>query len=161
MKRLLSLRVNGDFVQVAVQPDATLLHVLRQDLGLTGAKEGCGSGDCGACTVLLDGEPVNACLVLAPELEGRWVETIESLVDHPLQRSFIAHGAIQCGFCSPGAILSAKALVNKNPSPTREEAARAMAGNLCRCTGYVKIVDAVETAAAAMRTAAAATGTGR
>ncbi|MGW8267749.1 MAG: molybdopterin cofactor-binding domain-containing protein [Longimicrobiales bacterium] len=143
MKRLLGFRVNGDFVQVAVQPDATLLHVLRQDLGLTGAKEGCGSGDCGACTVLLDGEPVNACLVLAPEVERRRVETIEGLVDHPLQRSFIARGAIQCGFCTPGAILSAKALADKNPSPTREEAARAMAGNLCRCTGYQKILDAV------------------
>ena len=143
MKRLLSFRVNGDAVQVAVLPDATLLHVLRQDLGLTGAKEGCGSGDCGACTVLLDGDPVNACLVLAPELEGRSVETIEGLVDHPLQRSFIAHGAIQCGFCTPGAVLSAKALIERNPKPTREEAARAMSGNLCRCTGYQKILDAV------------------
>jgi 4-hydroxybenzoyl-CoA reductase subunit alpha len=143
MKRLLRLEVNGDAAEVAVSPEATLLEVLRIDLGLTGAKEGCGSGDCGACTVLLDGEPVNACLVLALEAEGRSVETIESLVDHPIQKAFIAHGAIQCGFCTPGAVLSAKALIDRNPRPTREEAARAMSGNLCRCTGYQKILDAV------------------
>jgi len=143
MKRLLSFRVNGDATEVAVRPDATLLEVLRNELGLTGAKEGCGSGDCGTCTILLDGEPVNACLVLALEAEGRSVGTIEGLVDHPIQKSFIAHGAIQCGFCTPGAVLSAKALVERNPRPTREEAARAMSGNLCRCTGYQKILDAV------------------
>jgi 4-hydroxybenzoyl-CoA reductase alpha subunit len=143
MKRLLSFRVNGDPVQVAVLPESTLLDVLRSDLGLTGTKEGCGTGDCGACTVLLDGEPVNACLMLALEVEGRGVETIEGLVDHPVQRSFIAHGAIQCGFCSPGAIMSAKALMDRNPHPSRKEAAQAMSGNLCRCTGYQKILDAV------------------
>ncbi|MGD2122902.1 MAG: molybdopterin-dependent oxidoreductase [Gemmatimonadota bacterium] len=143
MKRLLSLRVNGDPVEVAVRPDATLLQVLRKDLGLTGTKEGCGSGDCGTCTVLLDGEPVNSCLLLALEAEGRDVETIEGLVDHPIQKAFIAHGALQCGFCTPGAIMSAKALIERNPRPTREEAAQAMAGNLCRCTGYKKILDAV------------------
>ena len=143
MKSLLSFRMNGDPVQIAVRPDATLLEVVRSDLGLTGTKEGCGTGDCGACTVLLDGETVNACLILAMEVEGRSVETIEGLVDHPLQRSFIAHGAIQCGFCSPGAIMSAKALIDRNPNPTRDQAAQAMAGNLCRCTGYQKILDAV------------------
>jgi 4-hydroxybenzoyl-CoA reductase subunit alpha len=143
MKRLLSMEVNGDAAEVAVRPEATLLEVLRNELGLTGAKEGCGSGDCGACTVLLDGEPVNSCLVLALEVEGRSVETVESLVDHPIQKAFIAHGAIQCGFCTPGAVLSAKALIDRNPRPTREEAARAMSGNLCRCTGYQKILDAV------------------
>ena len=143
MKRLLSMEVNGDAAEVAVRPEATLLEVLRNELGLTGAKEGCGSGDCGACTVLLDGEPVTSCLVLALEVEGRSVETVESLVDHPIQKAFIAHGAIQCGFCTPGAVLSAKALIDRNPRPTRQEAARAMSGNLCRCTGYQKILDAV------------------
>jgi carbon-monoxide dehydrogenase small subunit len=143
MKRLVTFRVNGDLAQVAAPPEATLLQVLRNDLGLTGTKEGCGTGDCGACTVLLDGQPVNACLVLALEAEGRSVETIENLVDHPIQRAFIAHGAIQCGFCTPGAIMSANALINRNAHPTREEAARALSGNLCRCTGYQKILDAV------------------
>ena len=143
MKRLVSFRVNGHPVEVAVNPRATLLDVLRTDLGLTGTKEGCGSGDCGACTVLLDGDPVNACLVLAPEVDGKVVETIEGLVDHPIQRAFIAHGAIQCGFCTPGAVMSAKALIDRNPCPTRDDAAKAMSGNLCRCTGYQKILDAV------------------
>ncbi len=143
MKRLLSFRVNGDPTQVAIAAHTTLLDVLRNELGLTGTKEGCGSGDCGACTVLLDGETVNACLVLAAEVESRAVETIEGLVDHPLQRAFMAHGAIQCGFCTPGAVMSAKALIDRNPRPTRDEAARAMSGNLCRCTGYQKILDAV------------------
>jgi 4-hydroxybenzoyl-CoA reductase alpha subunit len=143
VKILLGFHVNGDRVEVATRPDETLLDVLRNQLGLTGAKEGCGSGDCGACTVLLDGDPVNSCLVLAPEVEGRSVETIEGLRDHPVQKAFVAHGAIQCGFCTPGAVLSAKALIRRNPRPTREEAARAMSGNLCRCTGYQKILDAV------------------
>ena len=143
MKRLLAFEVNGDGVQVAVDPAATLLDVLRNDLGLTGTKEGCGSGDCGTCTILLDGEPVNACLLLALEAEGRSIETIEGLVDHPIQKAFIAHGAIQCGFCTSGAVMSAKALINRNPHPSREEAALAMSGNLCRCTGYQKILEAV------------------
>jgi len=147
MKRLLSLSVNGDQFELAVPPQATLLDVLRRDLGLTGTKAGCGSGDCGTCTVLLDGKPVCSCLVLAAEAEGRRVETVEGLakgeVLHPLQRSFIERGAIQCGFCTPGALMSAKALLDANPHPTREEAADALAGNLCRCTGYHKILDAV------------------
>ena len=123
MKRIVSFHVNGDPIEVAVRPEATLLEVLRSDLGLTGTKEGCGSGDCGACTILLDGEPVNACLVLAPEAEGSCVETIEGLVDHPIQRSFMDRGAIQCGFCTPGAIMSAKAFIDRTPHPTWEEAA--------------------------------------
>ncbi len=143
MKQLLTFRVNGDPVELAVKPDSTLLTVLRDELRLTGTKEGCGAGDCGTCTVLLDGEPINACLLLALEVEGRKVETIEGLVDHPIQKAFMAHGAIQCGFCTPGAVMSAKALIDRNPNPTREEAAEAMAGNLCRCTGYQKILDAV------------------
>lgn len=147
MKQIVSFHVNGDPVEVAVRPEATLLDVLRRDLGLTGTKEGCGTGDCGACTVLLDQAPVNACLVLALEAEGCRVETIEGLSkgEHlqPLQRSFVERGAIQCGFCTPGAIMSATALLAGNPKPTREEAARALGGNLCRCTGYRKILDAV------------------
>jgi 4-hydroxybenzoyl-CoA reductase subunit alpha len=147
MKGIVAFEVNGDPVEVAVDPSRTLAEVLRVDLGLPGTKIACGSGDCGACTVLLDGEPVNSCLVLAPEVEGRKVLTIEGLAGggglHPLQRAFMERGAVQCGFCSPGAILSAKALVDRNPRPTREEAARALSGNLCRCTGYRKILDAV------------------
>lgn len=147
MKTLVSFFVNGDPVEVAVRPEASLTELLRRELGLTGTKEGCGSGDCGACTVLLDGEPVSSCLVLAPEVEGRSVVTIEGLSQgdglHPLQRAFIERGAIQCGFCSPGMILAAKALVDRNPAPTPEEAARALSGNLCRCTGYKKILEAV------------------
>ncbi len=147
MKRVVAFEVNGDRVEVAVSAAQTLAEVLREGLGLTGTKIGCGSGDCGACTVLLDGEPVNSCLVLAPEVEGRRVETIEGLETgeglHPVQQAFLERGAVQCGFCTPGAILSAKALLAKNPRPTREEAARALSGNLCRCTGYRKILDAV------------------
>ncbi|MHC5011135.1 MAG: molybdopterin cofactor-binding domain-containing protein [Planctomycetota bacterium] len=147
MKRLLAFTVNGDPFEVAVRPEATLLEVLREDLGFTGTKSGCGAGDCGACTVLLDGQPVHACLVLAPEAEGLAVETIEGLAGgatlHPLQRSFIDRGAIQCGFCTSGALMSAKALIDRTPAPTREQAIEALAGNLCRCTGYRKILDAV------------------
>lgn len=151
MKKLIQLKINGETAEVVVEPKTTLLHVLREDLGLTGTKEGCGIGDCGACTVLLDGKPVASCLTLAVEVRDREVLTIEGLSKdgelHPLQRAFIDHFAVQCGFCTPGMILSAKALLDKNPHPVEEEVRQALSGNLCRCTGYVKIVEAVLAAA--------------
>ncbi len=147
MKQLIELRVNGEIYEIAVQPWRTLLEVLREDIGLTGAKRGCDEGDCGACTVILDGKPVASCLVLAIEAQGKDILTIEGLAEngqlHPLQSVFVEHGAIQCGFCSPGMILSAKALLDKNPKPTEEEVRRGISGNLCRCTGYAKIVEAI------------------
>jgi carbon-monoxide dehydrogenase small subunit len=140
--------LNGEAVEVEVPPNWTLLRLLRDKFGLTGTKEGCGIGECGACTVLLDGMPVNACLVLAPKVEGRKVETIEGLGSreslHPLQKSFIDHGAIQCGFCTPGILMSSKALLEENASPTREEIKEAISGHLCRCTGYHQIIEAIE-----------------
>ncbi len=147
--------LNGEEVSVTVPPWFTLLRLLREKLGLTGSKPGCERGECGACTVLLDGEPVPSCLVLVPQVEGRKVETIEGLAGgdqlHPLQQSFIDESAVQCGYCIPGMIISAKALLDKNDSPTREEIKRAISGNLCRCTGYVKIIKAVEVAAKRIR----------
>ncbi|MFH0801827.1 MAG: (2Fe-2S)-binding protein [bacterium] len=146
----LEFTVNGKKSVLTVPARMTLLHLLRERLGLTGTKEGCGVGDCGACTVLLDGEAVNACLVLAGSLQGKKVVTIEALSENgpdPLQKAFLEEGAVQCGFCTPGMILSAKALLDKNPSPSREEIRRALAGNLCRCTGYQKIIAAVARAA--------------
>ncbi len=149
--RLLRLRVNGSRVVVAAPPNATLLSVLRDTLNLTGTKCGCGEGDCGACTVLLDGRPVNSCLLLAAEAEGKEITTIEGLSAegelHPVQRAFVETGAIQCGFCSPGMILAAKALLDRNPDPSEEEIRGALSGNLCRCTGYVRILEAVRRAA--------------
>jgi carbon-monoxide dehydrogenase small subunit len=151
LKKLIKLQINGEVTEVVVEPQTTLLHVLREDLGLTGTKEGCGVGDCGACTVLLDGKPVASCLTLAVEVQNREVLTIEGLSKdgelHPLQRAFIDHFAVQCGFCTPGMILSAKALLDRNPHPIEEEVRHAVSGNLCRCTGYVKIVEAVLAAA--------------
>lgn len=151
MKKLIQLKINGEVTDVVVEPNTTLLHVLREDLGLTGTKEGCGTGDCGACTVLLDGKPVASCLTLAVEVQNREVLTIEGLNKdgelHPLQNAFIDHFAVQCGFCTPGMILSAKALLDRNPHPIEEEVRDALSGNLCRCTGYVKIVEAVLAAA--------------
>ena len=151
MKKTICLVVNGDQYEVAVEPRQTLLEVLRDSLGLTGTKRGCGTGDCGACTVLLDGLPVNSCLVLAVDAKGKDVLTIEGLADgnklHPIQEAFIEHGGLQCGYCTPGMILSAKALLDENPRPTDEEVKSAIAGNLCRCTGYVKIVESVLAAA--------------
>ena len=151
MKRIITLTVNGEPVEGAVEPKRTLLSFLREDLGLTGAKHGCGLGDCGACTVILDGKPVNSCLVLAVQAHGREVLTIEGLAEngklHPIQEAFIETGAIQCGFCSPGMILSAKALLDENPKPTELEIRTAISGNLCRCTGYQKIVEAIQVAA--------------
>jgi carbon-monoxide dehydrogenase small subunit len=143
----LEFTLNGEAVAANVGPDRTLLWLLREHFGLTGAKEGCGVGECGACTVLLDGEAVNACLVLAGKVHGRSVTTIEGLGGpealHPLQQAFIDRHAVQCGFCTPGMLLSAKALLDRNPRPTRQEIRTALSGNLCRCTGYVQIVDAV------------------
>jgi carbon-monoxide dehydrogenase small subunit len=142
--------VNGDEYHLLVDTHRTLLEVIRDEIGLTGTKNGCGQGECGACTVLLDGEPVNSCLVLAHEAEGQDVLTIEGLGSgdklHPVQRAFVETGAIQCGYCTPGMVLTAKALLDHNPSPTRAEILEGLKGNLCRCTGYVKIVDAVEAA---------------
>lgn len=144
----LKMVVNGKSVEVKVDPTWTLLYVLREELKLTGTKKGCEKGDCGACTVLLEGEPVNSCLVLGLQAEGKKVETIEGLGTsnslHPLQKSFIANGAVQCGFCTPGMLLSAAALLRKNPTPTEKEVRTAISGNLCRCTGYQKIVKAIK-----------------
>jgi len=144
------ITVNGDEHHLLVDTRRTLIDVIRDDLGLTGTKNGCGAGECGACTVLLDGDPVNSCLVLAHEAAGRDVLTIEGLavggVLHPIQQAFVAQGAIQCGFCTPGMVMSTKALLDRNPDPTNEEILVGLRGNLCRCTGYVKIVEAVEVA---------------
>lgn len=140
--------LNGKSVRVNVPFHWTLLRLLREKLGLTGTKEGCGIGECGACTVLLDGMPVHSCLLLAPKTEGREVQTIEGLGSreslHPLQKSFIDHGAIQCGVCIPGILMSSKALLGKNLHPTREEVKEAISGHLCRCTGYHQIIEAIE-----------------
>ena len=144
--------VNDAPVELTVPANRTLLSVLRDDLALTGTKEGCGAGECGACTVIMDGLAVNACLILAPELKGKHIETVEGLAKgdqlSPLQESFIEHMALQCGFCTPGMLMSAESLLRENPHPTREEIATAMSGNLCRCTGYKKIVEAIEDVAA-------------
>ena len=144
----LNISVNGKELKLKIDSNLRLLALLRDQLRLTGTKEGCGIGECGACTVLLDGNPVNACLVLAGQCEGRKVLTIEGLEKggklHPLQRSFIKLGAVQCGFCTPGMILSAKALLDQNPHPTEEEIKEAISGNLCRCTGYHQIVEAIK-----------------
>ena len=150
-----TLTVNGEEKSVSVPPETTLLRLLRDDLNLTGAKIGCDVGDCGACTVIMDGIAVNSCLVLAGQAGGRSVETIEGLADlddyHPLQKNFEDLGSLQCGFCGPGMILTAKQLLDDNPNPSKEEIQDALAGNLCRCTGYTKIVEAVADAAAEMR----------
>jgi carbon-monoxide dehydrogenase small subunit len=147
--------LNGREVSIETDAETRLLDILREDLHLTGTKEGCGEGECGACTVLLDGLPVNSCLIPAPQVEGRDVLTIEGLAEgnhlHPLQAAFVEHGAVQCGFCTPGFVLSTYALLRSNSSPTDEEILTALEGNLCRCTGYGKIVAAVRSAAERMR----------
>jgi carbon-monoxide dehydrogenase small subunit len=147
--------VNGDDAEFLCQPDETLLEALRDRLRLTGSKEGCATGDCGACSVMLDGRLVCSCLVLAAEAEGRKVDTIEGMADggalHPLQQKFIDHAALQCGICTPGFLIAAKALLETNPDPTEMEVRYSLAGNLCRCTGYDKIVRAVLDAAEDMR----------
>lgn len=154
MKYPLSFSVNERAVEITVEPHLTLLEVLRDTLALTGAKESCGTGDCGACTVLLDGEPVCSCLMLAVEAEGKEITTVEGLATngklHPLQKALITHGGLQCGFCTPGVLLSSVALLAHNPQPSADEIREALAGNLCRCTGYDKIVRAVQAAAEEM-----------
>ena len=152
MKVTIHLTVNGLAYQEEVEPRRTLLEFIREDLELTGTKEGCGLGECGTCTVLLDGKPIKSCITLAVQANGREVTTIEGIERpdgtlHPLQQAFIDRGAIQCGFCTPGMVLSAKALLDENPKPSELEIKQAIAGNLCRCTGYQKIVEAIRSAA--------------
>lgn len=154
MKRVLSFTLNDDPVEVVVKDHMTLLDLLRDKLGLTGTKKGCEQGECGACTVMLDGLPVNSCCTLAVECEGRNVVTVEGIAKggklHPIQKQFIEKWALQCGYCTPGMIMSAKALLDHNPHPTELEIREAIEGNLCRCTGYAKIVEAIPAAATEM-----------
>jgi aerobic-type carbon monoxide dehydrogenase small subunit (CoxS/CutS family) len=157
MKKIsISFTLNGDAVTAEVPPSWTLLKTLREYFELTGAKEGCGAGECGACTVIVDGEAVNSCLYPAPEVEGKAVTTIEGIAGkdgtlHPLQRAFIENNGVQCGFCTSGMIMSAKSLLDQNSAPTEGEIRKAIAGNLCRCTGYVQIVESIEKAAEMMK----------
>ena len=150
MKQI-KITVNGKIHELQVKPWATLLEILRDELGLTGTKEGCGLGECGACTVIMDGKTVNSCLVLAPEADKKEIITIEGLAKgdklHPIQEAFMEQGGLQCGFCTPGIILSTKALLDENPRPTDEEIRRGIEGNFCRCTGYTKIFESVKAAA--------------
>ncbi len=149
MKRVIALKINGHSYEVAVEPQDTLLEIVRR-LGFKGAKEACGLGECGACTVLLDDTPVLACLILALEAEGKEITTVEGLASgadlHPIQQAFVEEGAIQCGFCTPGMIVAAKALLDNQPDPSAEDVNRALGGHLCRCTGYVKIRKAIQAA---------------
>jgi carbon-monoxide dehydrogenase small subunit len=155
MKKIINLTVNGMEHEIFVSPNQTLLDLLRYDLGLTGTKKGCDLGDCGSCTVIVDGKPVSSCLVLAVQANGKDILTIEGLETeedlHPIQQSFIDHGAIQCGFCTPGMILSGKALLDQNPNPDESDIRMAISGNLCRCTGYQKIVKAIKDASKRVR----------
>lgn len=156
MKQQISLNVNGDTYTLAVEPWKTLNEVLREDLNLTGTKLGCGSGDCGACTVMVDGRSVSSCLTLAVEAAGKEILTVEGLAAsgeklHPVQEAFLEKGAVQCGFCTAGMEMSALFLLNNNPSPTEAEIRRGLSGNLCRCTGYNKIVEAISSAAQKMK----------
>ena len=154
MKQLIKLRVNGEAYELEVEPRRLLVDVLRDNLGLTGTKKACDFGNCGSCTVLMDSKPILSCLILAIEAQDKDILTVEGLAKdgqlHPLQQAFIDHGAIQCGFCTPGMLLSAKALLDENPQPTEAEVKEALSGNLCRCTGYAKIIEAVEAAAQKM-----------
>ena len=152
MKRIVEMTLNGESRSIAVEPYRSLLDSLREEAGLTGTKKGCDVGDCGACTVIVDGQPVNACLMLAVEAKGRTIETIEGMQHapdqlHALQGAFMRHGASQCGFCTPGILLMAKALLDQNPAPSDADIRFGLSGNICRCTGYTKIFDAVRTAA--------------
>jgi carbon-monoxide dehydrogenase small subunit len=152
MKQFMRFTINGEIYEDEIDVRRTLLEVLRETFGLTGTKKGCNEGECGTCTVLLDGKPVASCLVLAVEAQGRSIETVEGLAQdgelHPLQQAFWEHGAFQCGFCTPGVLMAAKGLLNENPRPNEQEARKAIAGNLCRCTGYNKYVEAILDAAA-------------
>ena len=148
MERDVKFLLNGNEIKMKIKDHWTLLYLLREELDLMGTKEGCGSGECGACTVIVNGDAVNSCLYLAAEIDGKEIQTIEGLASsdgmlHPLQKSFVENGGIQCGFCSPGMIMSAKALLNENQNPTTEEIKHALAGNICRCTGYIQIIDSV------------------
>ena len=151
MKKMIKLKVNKETMEIAVDPHRTLLEVIREQLNLTGTHKGCDEGECGACTVLMNGKPVTSCLILAVEAEGKEITTIEGLAEgqilHPLQESFVNHGGIQCGFCTPGMILTAKAFLDENSDPTPEEVKKALSGNLCRCTGYTQIIESVLDAA--------------
>ncbi|UCH06330.1 MAG: (2Fe-2S)-binding protein [Deltaproteobacteria bacterium] len=155
MKQPMTFTINGEIYEGEIDVRRTLLEVLRENFGLTGTKKGCNEGECGTCTVLLDGKPVSSCLVLAVEAQGRMIETVEGLEQngelHRLQQAFIEHGAFQCGFCTPGVLMPAKGLLNENPRPSEEEVRRAIAGNLCRCTGYNKYVEAILDVAAKPR----------
>ena len=155
MKKAINLKVNGKNYAVEVDAKDFLLEVIRENIGLTGTKKGCGTGECGACTVLMDGEPVNSCMYLAIRAEGKEIVTIEGLGDvnnlHPLQKAFIDNAAVQCGFCAPGMLLTAKALLDKNPTPSEPEIREGIAGNICRCSGYVKIVKAIKEAAVVLQ----------
>lgn len=157
MKRILRLYINGQPREVAVNPKSTLVELLRNEIGLTGTKRACNSGACGSCTVLVDGEAVNSCSVLALQVEGKHVTTVEGLADganlHPIQEAFLERGGFQCGFCTPGMIMAVKALLDEAPQPSRQEVKQAIAGNLCRCTGYVRIIDSIILAARRMEEA--------
>ncbi|HEX5157787.1 MAG TPA: (2Fe-2S)-binding protein [Ktedonobacterales bacterium] len=163
-KQLMAFTVNGETVQVAASPTKTLLEVLREELDLTGTKHGCELGHCGACTVLVDGMPILSCLALAIEMQGEAITTIEGMAEgntlHPLQQAFAECGAAQCGYCTPGFLMSGKWLLDHNLAPNQDEIKAALAGNLCRCTGYTKIIEAVELAATRMRASADATAAG-
>ena len=155
MTKKIQITLNGKKTSVEVQPHRLLLDLLRDEIGLTGTKEGCGTGDCGACTVFLNGKPVNSCLILSGELDGAEIVTIEGLKIgpelHPVQKAFIQDGGAQCGYCTPGMLMMSKALLEENPNPTEEDIRFALSGNLCRCTGYAKIVQAVQDAAVELR----------
>jgi carbon-monoxide dehydrogenase small subunit len=162
MKTTIRIKLNGEEKTVETQTHRLLLDLLRDEIGLTGTKEGCGTGDCGACTVYLDGKPVNSCLILSGELDGAEIATVESLKQNgiydPIQAAFIDHGGAQCGYCTPGMLMMAKALLEENPRPTEDDIRFALSGNLCRCTGYAKIIDAVQAAAAMLRSQTEAKG---
>ena len=157
MKQDITLRINGESYEVRVKPSETLLEVLRDKLGLTGTKEGCDTGKCGACTVLIDGKAVRSCLTLAIAARDQEITTIEGLAQgeelHPIQQAFVEHGALQCGFCTPGMVMISKAFLEDTPDPTEKEIREALVGNICRCTGYVKIVEAIQASAKEMRRA--------